>query len=45
MAIFGTNLTNTHYYVGGVNYYSNVGAAHYDLGHPREFGVTTRLAF
>lgn len=45
LAVFGTNLTKTHYYVGGVNYYSNVGAAHYDLGRPREFGVAGRVNF
>ncbi|WP_302480108.1 hypothetical protein [Sphingomonas bacterium] len=40
-----TNITNERYYVGGVNYYSNVGAARYDLGTPREFGVTGRVNF
>ena len=43
LAVFGTNLANRAYYVGGVNYASNVGAAHYDLGSPREFGVSLRM--
>lgn len=45
LAVFATNITNERYYVGGVNYYSNVGAARYDLGTPREFGVTGRVNF
>jgi iron complex outermembrane recepter protein len=45
VALFGTNLTNRAYYVGGVNYSSNVGAAHYDLGRPREFGASLRFRF
>jgi iron complex outermembrane receptor protein len=45
MALFGTNLANRAYYVGGVNYASNVGAGHYDLGSPREFGVSLRYSF
>lgn len=45
LAAFGTNLSNEKYYLGGVNYYGNVGAAHYDLGRPREFGVTARMNF
>lgn len=45
IALFVTNITNKRYFVGGVNYYSNVGAARYDLGAPREFGVTGRVNF
>jgi iron complex outermembrane receptor protein len=45
VAAFGTNLTNRVYYVGGVNYSDNVGSAHYDLGRPREFGVSARYNF
>ena len=45
IALFATNLADAHYYVGGVNYYSNVGAAHYDLGRPREFGVSVRANY
>ena len=45
IALFGTNLTDTHYYVGGVNFYSSVGGAHYDLGRPFELGVTARANF
>ena len=44
-ALFGTNLVNRVYYVGGVNYSANVGSAHYDLGQPREFGVSGRYNF
>lgn len=45
LAVFGTNLTDKAYYVGGVNYSANVGTLHYDLGRPREFGVTLRHEF
>ncbi|MFV3126725.1 TonB-dependent receptor [Niveispirillum sp. KHB5.9] len=45
IALFATNLTDEKHYVGGVNYYANAGAAHYDLGRPREFGVTMRVNF
>lgn len=43
--VYGTNLTDEVYYVGGVNYAANVGAAHYDLGRPREYGLTLRYNF
>ena len=45
IALFGTNLTNSRYYVGGTNFYANVGAAQYDVGRPQEFGVTVRANF
>jgi iron complex outermembrane recepter protein len=45
IAAFGTNLTNKVYYVGGVNYSANVGSAHYDLGTPREWGISGHYAF
>ena len=45
LAGFVTNLTKEKYAIGGVNYYANVGAARYDLGRPREFGVTGRFNF
>jgi iron complex outermembrane recepter protein len=45
LAAFGTNLLNKTYYVGGVNYSANVGSAHYDLGVPREWGVSARYRF
>lgn len=44
-AVYGTNLTDEVYYVGGVNYAANVGTAHYDLGRPREYGLTLRYNF
>lgn len=45
LAGFVTNLTDEHYAIGGVNYYNDVGAARYDLGRPREFGVSARVGF
>lgn len=45
LAAFVTNITDQRYQIGGVNYYSNVGAARYDLGSPREAGVTARVNF
>lgn len=44
-AAYGTNLTDEVYYVGGVNYAANVGTGHYDLGRPREYGLTLRYNF
>lgn len=45
VAVFGTNLTNEEYYVGGVNYAANVGTPHYDVGRPREGGVSVHYKF
>lgn len=45
IGLFGTNLLAKHYYVGGVDYSGNVGTAHYDVGRPREFGVSARVNF
>jgi iron complex outermembrane receptor protein len=42
---FVTNLLNAEYFVGGANYTGNVGTFHYDIGRPREFGVTGRVNF
>jgi iron complex outermembrane receptor protein len=44
-AAFGTNLLNKVYYVGGVNYSANVGSPLYNLGHPREWGLSARYNF
>jgi iron complex outermembrane receptor protein len=45
-AVFGTNLTNKVYYVGGANYAAaGTGSIQYDLGRPREFGVSIRYSF
>jgi iron complex outermembrane receptor protein len=44
-AVFMTNITNKTYYVGGVNYTANAGTYHYDLGRPREVGLTVRYNF
>ena len=45
IAAYVTNLLDEQYQIGGVNYYNNVGAARFDLGHPREFGLTGRVNF
>ena len=45
-AVFGTNLTDKVYFVGGSNL-GNVGTGttQFDLGRPREIGVSARLKF
>lgn len=45
LAVFGTNLTNEDYFIGGVRFSKNVGVDRADLGRPREFGVTLRAKF
>ncbi len=45
VAAFVNNMLDKKYAVGGVNFYSNVGAARYDLGRPRTFGITARINF
>lgn len=45
IAVFGTNLTDEEYYAGGVDYTDIVGSPHYDLGRPREFGVSLKASF
>jgi iron complex outermembrane recepter protein len=45
LAIYGTNLTNTVYYVGGLNYGPFIGESEWYLGRPREFGVSLRRNF
>ena len=45
IAAYMNNILDKKYAIGGVNYYANVGAAHYDLGTPREFGLTGRFNF
>ncbi len=45
-AIFAKNLTNKVYFVGGSNLAAaGTGTAQYDLGRPREIGVSARLKF
>jgi iron complex outermembrane receptor protein len=44
-ALFGTNLLNKVYYVGGINFSANVGSAQYDLGAPREYGLSVRYNY
>lgn len=47
LAVFATNLTKELYYVGGTDFNrsDHIGPAHYDLGRPREFGVSLRYGF
>jgi len=46
VALFATNLTDKVYYVGGSNYAAaGTGTSQYDLGRPREFGVSMRVGF
>jgi iron complex outermembrane receptor protein len=45
VGLFGTNLTDKVYYIGGVNYGATAGSAHYDLGRPREYGVNLKYTF
>jgi iron complex outermembrane receptor protein len=45
IAVFGTNLTDSVYYIGGVRFSKNVGVDRVDLGRPREFGVSLRARF
>jgi iron complex outermembrane receptor protein len=45
LAAFGTNLLNKVYYAGGVDYSANVWSPLYDLGRPREWGVSVRYDF
>ncbi|NGY03317.1 TonB-dependent receptor [Solimonas terrae] len=44
-SVFMTNVTDQTYYVGGANYASSTGTARYDLGRPRETGVSLRYNF
>ena len=44
-AAFGTNLANKVYYIGGVDYGANVGFPLYNLGRPREWGLSARYNF
>jgi iron complex outermembrane receptor protein len=44
-AAFGTNLANKVYYIGGVNYGANVGSPLYNLGRPREWGLSARFNY
>lgn len=45
ISLFATNLTDEEYLVGGVNYTPTVGAAHHDVGRPREIGVGARFRY
>jgi len=43
--VFGTNLTDKVYYVGGADYaHAGTGSPQLDLGRPREFGVSLKLS-
>src|SRR5690606_13056391 len=45
IALFGTNLADAVYYIGGVRFSKYVGVDRVDLGPPREFGVSLRARF
>jgi iron complex outermembrane recepter protein len=45
VALFATNLLNKYYFIGGVNYASNIATEHYDVGRPREFGGSIQYRF
>ena len=45
-SVFGTNLTNEHYFTGGAtNYDTSLGWAFVDMAPPREWGVTAEYRF
>jgi iron complex outermembrane receptor protein len=45
VALFGANLLDKKYYAGGVDYTGIVGSPHYDVGRPREWGVSLKARF
>ncbi|WP_298283539.1 TonB-dependent receptor [Novosphingobium sp.] len=45
IAAYGTNLTNTYYYLGGINGAGTFGSVTADIGRPREYGVTASVRF
>ncbi len=46
VALFGTNLTDEYYYIGGVNFGTlGPGSIEADIARPREFGVTVHFNF
>jgi iron complex outermembrane receptor protein len=45
VAAIGTNLTNKVYYVGGGDYSVNVGSSYYNIGRPREWGISVRYVY
>jgi iron complex outermembrane receptor protein len=44
-ALFGTNVTDEQYFVGGTDFTASAGTARYDLGRPREFGASLKFNF
>ena len=44
-AVFGTNLTDQFYLVGGASFLNTVGVTTEDIGQPREVGVELRAHF
>jgi iron complex outermembrane receptor protein len=45
-ALYGNNLTDEFYFVGGIDFYgAGVGTRRYDVGRPREYGVSLRYTF
>jgi iron complex outermembrane receptor protein len=46
LAVFGTNLTDEHYFTGGAdNFNSALGWAFVDMAPPREWGVSAEYRF
>ena len=45
VAAIGTNLTNKVYYIGGGDYSVNMGSSYYNIGRPREWGISVRYVY
>ncbi|MEC9363598.1 MAG: TonB-dependent receptor [Pseudomonadota bacterium] len=45
LSLFGTNVTDADYFVGGTDFTASAGTARYDLGRPREFGASLKYNF
>ncbi|MDB5582293.1 MAG: TonB-dependent receptor [Bradyrhizobium sp.] len=45
LALFGTNLTDKHYIIGGIDFTSSLGWADVQYARPREWGVEFRKSF
>jgi len=45
LAVFGTNLTDEYYRIGGINFVNGPGSVEADVARPREYGATVRFNF
>ncbi len=45
LAVFGTNLTDEYYLIGGINFSDGPGSLERDPARPQEYGVTLRFNF